>query len=106
MNRQEQIDAFLLKAHQLALARLRAQPERLRDVAALLARWRSQAGRSRSDEYWDEWNILIDQGVEAIEREVCASTDHAAVLRSVSPMSVLISQRERSALLREARQSA
>jgi hypothetical protein len=38
MNRQQQIEEFLLSAHQLALVRLRAQPERLLDVAALLAR--------------------------------------------------------------------
>lgn len=106
MNRQQQIDEFLLSAHKLALSRLRAQPERLQDVAALLARWRRQAGDNRSDAYWDEWNRLIAQGVDAIEREVCSAGDHAAVLRSVSPMSVLISQRERSELLRQARQSS
>lgn len=106
MNRQQQIDAFLFKAHQLALARLRAQPERLHDVAALLARWRESNGSTRSDRYWREWNQLICQGVDAIEREVCGSGDHAALLRSVSPMSVLVSQKERSALLREARESS
>jgi len=106
MNRQQQIDEFLLSAHKLALSRLREQPERLRDVAALLARWRQQAGETRSDSYWDEWNRLISQGVDAIEREVCSISDHAAALRNVSPMSVLISQHERSELLRQARQSS
>ncbi len=105
MNRQQQIDQFLLSAHKLALSRLRAHPERLRDVAALLSRWREQAGDNRSDIYWDEWNGLIAEGVDAIEREVCSENPHAAVLRSVSPMSVLISQHERGELLRQARQS-
>lgn len=103
MNRQQQIDEFLLNAHQLALSRLRAQPERLQEIGALLARWRRQAGETRSDSYWDEWTRLIGEGVDAIEREVCSPGDHAAALRSVSPMSVLISQRERSELLRQAR---
>ena len=106
MNRQQQIDEFLLKAHQLAVARLRAQPQRLEDVAAQLARWRQQDGQTRSDPYWKEWSDLIALGVDAIEREVCGAGDHASVLRSVSPMSVMISQRERSALLREARRSS
>ncbi|HSV53550.1 MAG TPA: hypothetical protein VLJ57_15650 [Burkholderiaceae bacterium] len=103
MNRQQQIDLFLLDAHRLALARLRAQPERLRDVAALLARWREQAGPTRSDPYWDEWTGLLQEGVEAIEREACGTGDHAAALRSVSPLSVLINQQERSAMLDKAR---
>lgn len=106
MNRQQQIDHFLLEAHQLALARLRAQPQRLKDAAALLARWREQAGETRSDAYWNEWNQLLDAGVDAIEREVCGPGDHAAALRSVSPLSVLISQQERGALLRNARRAA
>lgn len=106
MNRQQQIDEFLLSAHQLALSRLRAQPERLQDVASLLARWRQAAGESRSSAYWDEWNRLIAEGIDAIEREACSAGEHAAVLRSVSPLSVLITQRERSELLRQARQSS
>jgi hypothetical protein len=106
MNRQQQIEEFLLSAHQLALVRLRAQPERLLDVAALLARWRRQAGESRSDVYWDEWNRLIGEGVDAIEREVCSPGERAAALRSVSPMSILISQHERSQLLQKARRSS
>jgi hypothetical protein len=105
MNRQQQIDQFLLSAHKLALSRLREHPERLQDVAALLARWRRQEGESRSDAYWDEWGQLLADGIDAIERETCAESDHAAVLRSVSPMSVLISQRERSELLRQTRQT-
>lgn len=105
MNRQQQIDDFLLNAHRLALSRLREQPQRLQDVAALLARWRVRAGDTRSDAYWDEWNRLLAEGPDAIEREVCSPGEHAAVLRSVSPMSVLISQRERAELLRQARSS-
>ena len=104
MNRQQQIDEFLLKAHQLALSRLRAHPERLHEVQKLLARWRLQDGQTRSDPYWDEWSALLDRSVDAIEREVCGHDDHAVALRNVSPMSVLITQQERSALLREVRQ--
>jgi hypothetical protein len=103
MNRQQQIDSFLLEAHKLALARLRADPQRMQEVAALLAKWRLRAGATRSDAYWDEWDGLIAQGVDAMERTVCAEDQHGAVLRSVSPLSVLISQHERGTLLRQAR---
>lgn len=105
MNRQQQIDSFLLEAHKLALARLPADPDRMQEVAALLAKWRRQAGPTRSDAYWDEWHGLIAQGVDAMERTVCADDEHGAVLRSVSPLSVLVSQRERGVMLRRARAS-
>ena len=105
MNRQQQIDAFLLEAHRLALSRLRVQPERIVEVANTLARWRRQAGPTRSDRYWDEWQSLLDAGVDAVEARACGMDEHAAVLRSVSPVGVLISAQERSELLRAARRS-
>ena len=106
MNRQQQIDEFLLNAHKLALMRLRAEPQRLDDVKALLGRWRAQSGPTRSDIYRDEWDAIVDEGVEAIDHAAGGQGDHAAALRNVSPLSVLISQRERAALLRQARQMA
>lgn len=103
MNRQQQIDEFLLQAHRLAVARLRAEPGRIADVAKTLSRWRSQAGATRSDPYWDEWQALLDAGVDAIEAGVCGADDHATALRNVSPVGVLMTQRERGELLRAAR---
>jgi hypothetical protein len=103
MNRQQQIDKFLLAAHRLALSRLRAEPSRIEPVRAQLARWRVQSGSTRSDLYWDEWQRLLVADLAEIERVVCADNEHGAVLRSVSPMSTLITQGERAILLREAR---
>ena len=50
-----------------------------------------------------EWERLLSGDLDALEGAVCGDTDHAAALRSMSPMSVLITQKERSALLRRAR---
>ena len=105
MNRQQQIDAFLLEAHRLALSRLRVQPERIAEVANTLARWRRRAGPTRSDRYWDEWQSLLDAGIDAVEAQACGADEHAAQLRNVSPMGVLITARERGELLRAARRS-
>ena len=105
MNRQQQIDYFLASAHRLAIDRLRADPSAVERVRAQLSRWRAVSGTTRSDPYWDEWATLLDEGVDALERVVCADDSHAEVLRSVSPMSVLLTQRERAQLLREARSS-
>ena len=105
MNRQQQIDVFLFEAHRLALGRLRAEPGRIAELARTLARWRRQAGASRSDRYGDEWQSLLDAGVDAIEAGTCGSDEHATALRNVSPVGVLITARERGELLRAARRS-
>jgi hypothetical protein len=105
MNRQQQIDQFLANAHRLAIDRLRADPSGVERVRAQLRRWRAASGATRSDPYWDEWDDLLAAGVDALERAVCADDQHAAALRSVSPVSVLLTQRERARLLREVRTS-
>jgi hypothetical protein len=103
MNRQLQIDHFVAQAHILAVQRLREQPERVTEVRAQLTHWRKQAGVTRSDAYWNEWESLLGKPVDALAKEICADTDHATLLRSVSPMSVLITQAERAQLLGQAR---
>lgn len=41
--------------------------------------------------------------IDAFESAICADDEHATVLRSVSPLGVLITERERRDLLSEAR---
>jgi hypothetical protein len=105
MDRQRRIEVFLQAAHRLAMSRLRAEPGRIGEVRALLQRWREQSGRTRSDIYWDEWERLLELPIDDFESVICADDHHATVLRSVSPIGVLISQAERRELLREARRS-
>ena len=92
-------------AHRLAVMRLRAEPGRIGEVRALLHRWREQSGRTRSDVYWDEWEHLLKLPIDDFESVICADDEHATVLRSVSPIGVLISETERRELLREARRT-
>lgn len=106
MNRQLQIDHFVTQAHQLAVQRLREHPERTGEAKAQLSRWRALSGPTRSDAYWDEWDGLLAGPVDVLALAVCADTDHAAVLRSVSPMSVLITQAERAQLIAQSRRLA
>ncbi len=104
MNRQLQIDHFVAQAHILAVQRLRDAPARVSEVLDQLARWRQQAGVTRSDRYWDQWEMLLNKPIDVLANAVCADTDQATALRSVSPMSVLITQAERAKLLTQARQ--
>ena len=107
MDRQAQIHLFSLAAHRLAVARLRERPERVAEALGVLSRWREQAGGpSHCDPYWDEWDRLLHEGVDAVERVACASSDHAATLRSVSPLGRFVSPAERNQLLRQARVAA
>ena len=107
MDRRARIDLFSLAAHRLAVKRLREQPARVEEALGVLSRWRLQAGGpSRSDPYLDEWEGLLRQGVDAVEQAVCASTDRAATLRSVSPLGRFITTAERDNLLRQASEAA
>ena len=103
MDRHQQIDVFSLAAHRLAMARLRERPARVEEALGVLSRWRAQAGGpSHCDPYWDEWERLLRAGVDVLAPAVCGSTDHAATLRSVSPLGRFISATERNGLLRQA----
>lgn len=102
MDRQRRIELFLQAAHRLAATRLRAQPERKAEVQALLRRWREQPGRNRSGTYLEEWDHLLAMPIDDFEKAFCADDEHATVLRSVSPIGILISDAERRELLREA----
>ena len=106
MNRQRQIDHFELAAHRLAVQRLRAQPGRTGEVSGQLAHWQFLSGTSGSEVYWSEWKALLAGPLDALTDVVCAETDHATVLRSVLPLSVLITQSERAQLVKQARQAA
>ncbi len=105
MDRQRRIEVFLQAAHRFAVARLRAEPGRIGEVRALLHRWREQSCRTRSDCYWDEWERLLSMPIDEFESAICADDEHATVLRSVSPIGILITEPERRELLREARRS-
>jgi hypothetical protein len=104
MNRQEQIHQFSLAAHRLVVSRLREHPEHLLEAAQVIQRWRQQSGgHAHCGPYWNEWEQLLSQGVDAVEHAACVATDHAAVLRSVSPLGRFISASERKQLLCDAR---
>ncbi len=103
MDRQRRLHLFSLAAHRLAVERLREQPARLREAMGVLQRWRALAGGpSNCDRYWDEWDTLLHAGADAVEAAVCTQDDHAAALRSTSPLGRFITVAERNRLLREA----
>ena len=103
MNRQLQIDQFVLLAHQLAFEKLKAKPERLTEVVNVLANWKARNGVTRADHLLNEWQTLLTGTLVQLEKVITASSDHATLMRSVSPMSVLITPLERTTLLKQVR---
>lgn len=106
MNRQLQIDQFVLLAHQLAFEKLKAKPERLTEVVRVLANWKAQNGVTRSDSLLAEWQTLLGGTLTQLEDIMTAATDRATLLRSVSPMSILITPQERTQLIQQVRGQA
>jgi len=107
MDRHARIDVFSLAAHRLAVQRLREHPARIGEALDVLERWRKQsAGPSHCDGYWDEWQRLLEQGVDSVERIALAPSAHGATLRSVSPLGRFISVAERNRLLKQALEAA
>ena len=103
MDRQRQIEMLTLEAHRLVVTKLRNDPEKLRVLQETLQRWRRQSGPGRTDPYFAEWDQLLAKGVDAVEAATCHDNDHAAVLRSVSPIVSLITESERNEMLARCR---
>ena len=101
MNRQQQIERFTLAFHREAIRRLRDAPQLRLHALGVLDRWEAQ-GASAHGRYRDRWRDLLSGDVEQLEHAVCATTDEAATLRSVSPLGFVLDDTQRLALRRKA----
>ena len=106
MNRQQQLDQFSLALHRRALDALRHEPALREHARQTLARWRQQSGATRSDVLWDEWEQLLANEFAVLESAALVESEHGQLMRSVSPLGGLVSQGERMALLKLAREQA
>ena len=106
MNRQRQLDEFSLALHRKAIAALHRDPELRSRARDALNRWRKQAGPTRSDALWIEWEHLLDGELTSLESAALAESEHGTLMRSVSPLGCLVDQHERTLLLKQARDRA
>ncbi|QOF78003.1 hypothetical protein [Variovorax sp. 38R] len=104
MNRQQQLDQFSLALHRRAMAALHLDPAQRERARQTLARWRQQSGETRSDVLWNEWEQLLASDLEVLTRAALDDSEHGQLMRSVSPLGVLVSQAERMTLLQQARE--
>lgn len=94
------LDQRSLALHRIVAAKLRRDPALLAKAHATLARWRATVS-PRALPYLDEWQSLIDQGLEPLLARAIEQSEHADALRQASPLACLLSPRERQDFLRQ-----
>lgn len=103
MPTQHQIERFTLAFHQVAVQRLRSNPELWRQALEVLDRWDASNPSSSGQRYREVWRRLLSGGdLDRLESTVCADNEHAATLRGVSPLGFLLGESERLRIRREA----
>lgn len=98
MPSQHQIDAFTQAFHLTAIQRLSLQPGLVERALQTVQRWQDQRGKSASDPYLKQWQILLSGDLQALKSAVCGDSDEAATLRNVSPLGFVLTPAERQAL--------
>lgn len=95
----QQLDDRSLMFHAQVADKLRANPELMRRVQDTLRRWRATAS-PRTFTYLDEWEHWLNLELEDCLRHALATTEHATAMRQSSPLTCLLSNSERFALLK------
>lgn len=99
MRTPQALAARSLELHRRVAAKIRQHPELLNKAFDNLRRWRPTTAAS-SLPYLDEWQELLDQGMEVALAKAVEDSEHAACLRRSSPFSGVLSDEERWAVLR------
>jgi len=99
----QELDRRSLELHRLVADKVRRDPALLDRAAAILSRWRGM-GPSHADAYLAEWARLIAVGMDECLAVAVEDSERAAALRQNSPLSCLLSTRERNEFLRNWRE--
>ena len=94
-----ELDERSLAMHRLVADKVRANACLLDEAQAILKRWHSTVS-PRTFVYLDEWQRLLDQGVDAVLAVATQDTQYAAALRQASPLACLLTNQERFVFLR------
>ena len=102
MPTQRQIERFTLAFQRKAMERLRTQPQLREQAVEVLDRWESRGVTPHAQVYRDRWRSLLRGSIADLEASVCAETDDAATLRSMSPLGFVLEPDVRLKLRQEA----
>lgn len=99
MRTHQEIDERSLALHRLVAERVMRDPALLEKARKTVVRWRGTVSIA-SQPYLEEWERLIDQGVEACLVMAVEDSQKAAALRQSSPFAGVLTNRERFAFLK------
>ena len=99
MRTHQEIDQRSLALHRLVAERIMCDPVLFEKAKKTLARWRATVSIA-SQPYLEEWECLMNQGIESCLAVAVEDSRRAAALRQSSPFSGFLSNRERFAFLK------
>ncbi len=91
---QQDQDRRSLALHRLVAEKMRRDPALIGRAAVILARWRANA-QPGTDRWLRQWATLFDQGLAATLAVATEDSEHARALRQSSPLSCLLSNKDR-----------
>lgn len=99
MRTPEALDARTLELHRRVAEKLRREPALFNKALENLCRWRGTASAATLP-YLEEWQRILDQGMEAALAKAVEESEHAACLRKSSPFAGVLSEEERLTVLK------
>lgn len=99
MRTHQEIDERSLALHRLVVQKIRQEPILFDKAKATLSRWR-KTGCVNSQPYLDEWDRLMNQGIEVCLAMAVEDSQWAIDLRQSSPFSGILTNQERFAFLK------
>lgn len=96
----QELDKRSLAMHRLVVEKLRRDPALFDKPKATLARWRTIVCPA-SQPYLQEWERLIEQGMETCLAVSVENSEHATALRQCSPFTGILTEQERLTFLNE-----
>jgi DNA-binding CsgD family transcriptional regulator len=96
-------ERFPYELHVLLAAKLRDQPDRLRDLARKNIQRMRETPRARIAEGWlNRWEELLELSVDEIEQEMLKDTDEGRDMRQISPFAGALDKAERMVAMKKA----
>jgi hypothetical protein len=99
MRTHQEIDERSLAMHRLIADKLKRDPALFENVRATLTRWRSTVCPA-SQPYLNEWELLMQQGMDACLAVAVEDSQRATALRQSSPFCGVLTEPERLAFLK------
>jgi hypothetical protein len=99
MRTHQRLDQRTLAMHVLLAEKIRLEPALLARAQQTLSAWRGRVC-ARSQPYLDDWQGILDSGLEPCLAVMTEQSERATALRQSSPFAGMLSNQERFEFLR------